>query len=134
MLVTSGYKHLRLDPKKSSVLQVQKAIRQTIDKLLLSGKRLPKDKTIDLGTSLGAAWGHAFCKALKWNWRVVTRGGKTLLTITPPDRAYIIGPIGFVTQQLQKNPPEVNTSLLLFQMAKAGSLAKAQAGAYLHIG
>src|SRR5688572_1890236 len=73
-LITSGYKHLQLNPNKASAVQVQKAIREAIDKPLRSGKRLPKSKTIDLGTSLGAAWGHSFCKALKWEWRVVKLG------------------------------------------------------------
>jgi len=133
-LIKSGYEDLQLDPDKASAVEVQKAIRGAVDEFLRSAKRPTKGKAIDLGTTLGAAWGHSFCKALKWEWRVVTLAGKTLLVITPRDRAHVIAPIGFMTQQIQKKPPEENTSLLLFQMAKARSLQKAKAGAYLQVG
>ena len=40
----------------------------------------------------------------------------------------------FVLEQLQKRPPEENTSFLLFNMLKGKKFGRGQARSYLHVG
>lgn len=131
--VTRGYKHLKLPPA-TSPQKTQKAIRDLIDQIVLGKKKVSDHTRTDLAVNLGSLWGHSVCTTVGWEWCFAKVGGREFYAIAPPNRAHVLAPMAFLQQQLRKRPPEDNTSLLLFNMIKAGKLPAAKAKAYLHVG
>jgi hypothetical protein len=128
--VARGHRQLRLAAGKASSQQTQKHIRDAIDKVVLGKSKLTGSAKKDLAVNLGCLWGQTICDAVGWEWCFARINGTGTYCVVPPNRSYAIAPMQFVLEQLNKKPPADNTSLLLFNMVKAGTLPKSKARAY----
>ena len=132
--IKRGYQHLKLDPK-SPPLKTQQAIRHALDAIVLGKKKPSRTAITDLAVNLGCLWGQTVCDELGWQWCCVMLGaGQETYAIVTPNRSHMVSPMDFVFTQLQKRPPEDNTSMLLFNMLKAGSFGSAKPRSYVHVG
>lgn len=134
LAVGRGYKWLKLKRGRTTPMQVQEAILKTIDSVMDSKKKMTARAIENLAINLGCLWGQTVCDEIGWEWCFATIGDENVFAVAPPNRSYVVAPMGFVQTQLQKRPPEDNTSLLLFNMVVGGSLPKAKAGAYITVG
>lgn len=132
--IAEGYKHLKLDPATATSEQVQEALYKEVDRINLARKKMSAQAIEDLAINLGCLWGQTVCDEIGWEWCFATIGDEQVIGIAPPDRSYLIAPMGFVQTQLEKRPPEDNTSRLLFNMVVGGSLKKVKAGSYITVG
>ena len=134
LAVGRGYKHLKLKRGRATPMQIQEAMLKTIDSIMDSKKRKTARAIEDLAIDLGCLWGQTVCDTIGWEWCFATIGIENVFAVAPPNRSYVVAPMCFVQTQLQKRPPEDNTSLLLFNMIVGGSLPKAKAGTYITVG
>jgi hypothetical protein len=133
--IERAYEHIKLKPG-AAVMRVQKAMRDVVDAVNLGKKKLPKKTQEDFGIELGCLWGQTVCDALGWEWCMATVDGYTALVVASRNRSHVVPVLQFMCTQVEKRPPEENTSLLLFNMLKArslGSFGKAKAGAYVQV-
>jgi len=129
-----GYSHLKMKPGAETPDSVQEAIRRSVDRVLLAKKK-PKQKELDdVALGLGCLWGQTVCDALGWQWCAATLEGDEVFVIASPDRSHVFMPMQFIRQQLAKSPPEDNTSLLAYNMLKAGRYGVAEPGSYTLLG
>ena len=77
----------------------------------------------NMALGLGCSWGHAVCKRLSWRWASLTIDEETAIGIVSPTRSLIVFPMGYVNKLLTI-PESDQTSLLLYNMLKAGSFAE----------
>jgi hypothetical protein len=133
--IENGYLLLNKSAKTSRPQDVQVAIRDEIDNIVSGKKKIKKNAKDEIVLNLGCLWGHTICQSMKWEWRVVTVDGDEFIAVAPRNRAFVLGALNFISTQLEKNPPEENTSLLLFNMLLDGkSFGKGKAGAYVTLG
>jgi hypothetical protein len=128
-----AYAHLKLKPSASAT-HVQEAMRDAIDAVTLGKKKLPMKAREGFAFDLGCLWGQIVCDALGWQWCVATVDGDEFIGVAPANRSHIVPVLNFICTQIEKRPPEENTSLLLFNMLKEGSFGKAKAASYIPIG
>ena len=128
-----AYAHLKLKPNASAI-RVQEAIGDAINAVTLGKKKLPKKAREDFAFDLGCLWGQTVCDALGWQWCVATVDGDEFVGVASKNRSHIVPVLNFICTQIEKRSPEDNTSLLLFNMLKAGSFGKAKPGSYIPIG
>jgi hypothetical protein len=129
-----GLKYLKLDPSEQSPERVQNAIALAIRAIARDQKKVPKKMLRQVAVRLGCVWGHVTCAALNWEWRFVTIEGAGSYVITNPDRSFVIAPMDFVLEQLNKRAPEENTSRLLFRMLRKGTFPGGEPGSYTIVG
>ncbi|WP_150107464.1 hypothetical protein [Pedosphaera parvula] len=132
--IKRGYKQLKLDPNKASAVATQNAIARALVQVFRAKKK-PSPKTIEnLAINLGCLWGQTICDVLGWEWCYVTLDESGAYAIVNSKRSHMVAPMEFILEQLQKQLPEENASLFLFNMLKAGSLLKASPRSYVLVG
>lgn len=131
--IKRGYKHLKLD-SKTSPKKTQAALLDAIDTFLLGKKKAGKNAVLDLAVNLGCLWGQTVCDELGWKWCCLMLGDdQETYVIVTPNRSHMVSPMNFMHTQLQKRPPEENTSMLLFNMLKGKKFGASKAKSYMHI-
>jgi hypothetical protein len=84
--------------------------------------------------TLGCLWGQAVCGQLGWEWAAVSlEPGTEFYGVVTPSRSHVVFPLHFM-QELLSDPERDQTSLLLYNMLKAGSLPPASPGEYSVLG
>lgn len=131
--IARGHKHLKLTPG-ALALKVQQAIRDLIDPIALGRKKVGSKTVTDLAVNVGCLWGQTVCDVAGWEWCFARIGKADAYAITTPNRSHVVAPMNFVHAQLKKRPPLDNTSLLLFNMIRAGKLPAAKPRTFLHVG
>src|ERR1700719_4215631 len=106
-----AYTHLKLKPSASAT-HVQEAMRDAIDTVTLGKKKLPMKAREGFAFDLGCLWGQIVCDALGWQWCVATVDGDEFIGVAPANRSHIVPVLNFICTQIEKRPPEENTSLL----------------------
>jgi hypothetical protein len=113
---------------------VQEAIRRSVDRVLLAEKK-PKQKELeDVALGLGCLWSQTVCDALGWQWCAATLEGDEVVLIASPDRSHVFMPMQFIQEQLGKSPGGDKTSLLAYNMLKAGKYGVAKPRSYALLG
>jgi hypothetical protein len=108
-------------PGDASPAKVQQAIYEFVDTWLTSKAARKGQDATDVALELGCAWGQSVCDALGWQWRAITREGSTAYAVVSPDLACFVPPMIYLERQLTQRGRETdNTTLLLFNMLKAG--------------
>ena len=70
-----------------------------------------------------------------WEWCAVKHRDTEALSIASPNRSHFVQPLHFIQGQLERRGPNAEiTSLLLFNMLKAGDLPRATAKTYQLLG
>jgi hypothetical protein len=118
---------LKLDAANTTPETAQQAI---YDKLreLAAGGRLKPEARQDYAIALGCLWGQAVCDALGWEWCAVKKGDAKVFSVASPNRSHHVPPMQFLQNQLRRRGADAEiTSLLLFNMLKAGDLPPAKA-------
>jgi hypothetical protein len=87
---------------------------------------------VDVGISLGMAWGFQLVRTLEWEWICVTQQGHNLYGLAPKDRSYIIFPTYWMREILQ-DPTKENNILTLYASMRAGKLPESGEQAYLQL-
>jgi hypothetical protein len=115
--------------------QVQQWIYETVNAL----RAKPPAETHEAGMtmtaiSLGCLWGQAVCDLLGWVWAAVRlEPGSEFYGVVSPSRSHVVFPLHYL-QELLGDPERDQTSLLLYNMLKAGSLPPASPGEYRVLG
>jgi hypothetical protein len=79
---------------------------------------------------VGCVWAQAVCDRLGWEWVVVSVEPEyDELGIVTPSRSHVVFPVVYA-RGLLGDPEREQTSLLLYNMLKAGSLPPAGPGEY----
>ena len=82
----------------------------------------------DVALGLGCLWGQAVCDLLGWEWASVRLGPEWQdYGVVPPGRSHVIFPVRYV-RGLLADPGRDRTSLLLYNMLRAGSLPPSDKG------
>jgi hypothetical protein len=82
----------------------------------------------------GCLWGQTICYELGWEWAAVSlEPGAEFYGVVSPSRSHMVFPLHYL-QDLLSDPERDQTSLLLYNMLKAGSLPPASPGEYSVIG
>jgi hypothetical protein len=130
--VLRAYEHLKLQPTKTRPDVAQDAIYETVNRVNRSAKRITPKHAGELAISLGCLWGQTVCDAKGWIWRALTfKTGETVFAIVDPKRTHVVAPMGFLLRMLRKRGENAeNTTLLLYNMIKAGELHKGAPKSY----
>jgi len=84
--------------------------------------------------TLGCLWGQAVCGQFGWEWAAVSlEPGAEFYGVVSPSRSHVVFPLHYM-QELLSDPERDHTSLLLYNMLKAGSLPPASPGKYSALG
>jgi hypothetical protein len=89
-------------------------------------------QVVDVGISLGMAWGYQMVRTMEWEWVCVKERGQDFYALVSKDRAYLVYPTYWMREILQ-DPTKENTTVSLFARARAGELPESSDQAYLHI-
>lgn len=132
--IQRGYETLGLDPSTSAD-RVQKAIRREVDRIIKAKTRPDREELKDFAVNVGCLWGQTVCDAGKWEWRAVKTKGVFIPAVVSPDHAHCTLPMHFIQSQLSRRPSEGSSTMLLYEMIKAGSqLSRAKPGELVTIG
>jgi hypothetical protein len=83
---------------------------------------------------LGCLWGQTVCDRLGWEWAAVSlEPGSEFYGVVSPSRSHVVFPLHYM-QELLSDPERDHTSLLLYNMLKAGPLPPAGPGEYSVLG
>lgn len=83
---------------------------------------------------LGCLWGQTVCDRLGWEWAAVSlEPGSESYGVVSPSRSHVVFPLHYL-HELLSDPERDHTSLLLYNMLKAGSLPPAGPGEYRVLG
>ena len=97
------------------------AVHNAID-VARGGTKLSDERRTELAVELGAVWGDAVRRALKWEWaRMPVSKKETIVSVTSPTRAHAVDPIRLV-YDLVGDKKRANNALLLFNMLVEGGL------------
>jgi len=134
--ISRAYALLKLNPADADSVRVQDAIYEFINSVLERKERLSRDELMELSVTLGSLWGQTVCDAIGWQWCYATVEGDGLFAVARPNRSHYVPPLRFIHKQLKKRgaPEAVNTSLLTFNLLKAGSLSPAAPKYYIELG
>jgi hypothetical protein len=136
--IESAQRYLGLSLGGKTSDEVQEAINRAILDVCDGAKHPSEEEHQSLAIGLGCLWGRTVCDTVGWDWCVATLDGHEFLVIAPVDRAVCVAPIEYILQQLEKrpnlHPSDSNTSLLLYNMLKAGMLPESTPWSYLPIG
>lgn len=124
----SAAERLGASPAKESPDAVVKKISAYVDDFRETN--LDPSDAVDAALELGCLWGFAICRQMKWQWAFVTIEGEGIYSIVSPAREYVIFPMLFM-QKLLADTNSDQTSLLIYNVIKAGRLPASQERSYL---
>ena len=113
-----------------STTAVQKRILAFIDGFRTQPQ--PEEAVFEAALNIGCLWGHTICRKLGWEWAYVSKDGHEIYAIVSPKREYVIFPILYA-KCLLGDPQSDQTSMLLFNMLKAGEMPPSAEKGYLVI-
>ena len=127
---------LRLLGLKPSASAEQKMTKLTnvIDQYLYGKKKKDEAAVLDLASQLACLYGNILRDEMGWEWRIVNADGDEFLGIGPADKSVMLAPVAYIHSQLTAPGSGDNTSMLLFNMIKGGSIPKGKPNEYVSIG
>ena len=130
--IAAGLQRVNLSTSSPPDL-VQQAIKPVIDQLRTQFANQSEDDGGDAIWALASLWGDAVTRATDWEWILLLDGDEEIHAIAPPARSHVIYPFHYI-HSLLSDPDADQTSLLLYNMLKAGNLPPAKPGDYYAIG
>jgi hypothetical protein len=128
--VAVGLQNIDVGATEQAADVVQDALRRTIDGMRGWDNDLRAVKLETASLIIGCLWGQTVCDRLGWEWAVVRLGPEWEgFGVVSPNRSHVVFPLQYV-RQLLADLNRDQTSLLLYNMLKAGSLPPAEPGAY----
>jgi hypothetical protein len=110
--------------------RIQQWIYETVNALRSKPRETTEDGRTQTALNLGCLWGQAVCDQLGWEWAAVSlEPGSEFYGVVAPSRSHAIFPLHYV-QELLSDPERGQTSLLLYNMLKAGDLPPAEPREY----
>jgi hypothetical protein len=103
-----------------------------IEEVRAGNRTIPRRDPESIALQLAVLWGHQLARALGWRWASVRLTEEPTLGLLSPDRAVFVCPLPLVRRALAKK--NSNTTLLLFNMLRAGSLPPSDPGEYTPVG
>jgi hypothetical protein len=129
-----GNRILRINHRQRTPDFVQQRIYDHIMNCRQEPSHLNEKALDDMGQALGTLWGESVCRELGWEWAEIVRGEQLVgVGIVSPTRSLVICPVPYIRRLLADRTSDP-TSLLLYNMLKAGSIPEGQAGSYTAIG
>jgi len=119
---------LRLKASARSENKV-KAITKRIDEHLYGKRKAKSEALIDLASQLGCLYGNILRDEMGWEWCIVKDDGEEFLGIGPANKSVMLAPVGYIHSQMTAPVSGDNTSMLLFNMIKGGTIPKGRPGA-----
>jgi hypothetical protein len=114
--------------------QLQERLYQEINSLRSDPDGLPKADLSQTALCLGCLWGQTVCDRLGWEWAAVSlEPGSEFYGIVSPSRSHVVFPLHYL-QDLLSDPDRDQTSLLVYNMLKAGNLPPSAPGEYTVLG
>jgi len=124
---------LKLKPLSSAAAKMNK-IAEFIDEHLHKKKESDDQSLIGLASQLACLYGNILRDEMGWEWWIVKENGGEFLGIGPADKSAMLTPVGYIYSQMTAPASGDNTSMLLFNMIRAGNLPKGKPGEYVRIG
>ena|ERR1700720_1013473 len=124
---------LKLKPSSSAATKMNK-IAEFIDEHLHKNKESGDQSLIGLASQLACLYGNILRDEMGWDWWTVKENGGEFLGIGPADRTVVLTPVGYIYSQMTAPATGDNTSMLLFNMIRAGNLPKGRPGELVRIG
>lgn len=128
--VAKGLELINGDSSAASPTEIVTHIRIAIDKH--RGKALSAKRAEELAFCFGCLWGEMVVRELGWDWAAVSLEGQECYGVVSPKRECMVLPLHMIKEQLSEGMRE-NTSLLLFNILRAGQDPEAKPGSYLLI-
>jgi hypothetical protein len=114
--------------------QMQQWLYETVNALRSKPPETSEDGRTMTALCLGCLWGQTVCDRLGWEWAAVSlEPGAEFYGVVSPSRSHVVFPLHYM-QELLSDPDRDQTSLLLYNMLKAGSLPPAGPGEYSVVG
>jgi hypothetical protein len=132
-IAEAGLKLLKLKPSDSAEAKVKK-LTKLIDEHLHKKTKKNAKALENLASQLGCLYGNILRDEMGWEWCVVNDDGDEFLAVGPADKSVLLAPIGYLHSQMTAPVSGDNTSMLLFNMIKAGTIYKGKPGEYAAIG
>lgn len=126
--IKSAFELLHIEPTEAKLNDIHVKISDFIDSHLT--QCASEDSIIETALAIGCLWGQTVCNRLKWQWAYVTIEGNDIFGIVSPKREYVIFPMVYI-KNLLKSPEVDQTSLLIYNMLKAGKLPPSEENKYL---
>ena len=126
--IKSAFELLHIEPTEAKLDDIHVKISDFIDSYRT--EYASEDSIIETALVIGCLWGQIVCDRLKWQWVYVTIEGNEIFGIISPKREYVIFPMVYI-RDLLKSPEADQTSLLLYNMLKAGKLPPSEENKYL---
>jgi hypothetical protein len=120
-----------LDASEGYSDYLQDLLRRSIDgfRSWEEPRRVAKLDTASL--AMGCLWGQTICDLLGWEWASVRLGAEWEdYGVVSPNRSHVVFPLRYF-RKLLSDPESDQTSKLLYNMLKAGSLPPAEPGSYM---
>ncbi len=124
---------LGLEPSASAEQKMTK-ITKVIDEYLYGKEKKDEAAVLDLASQLACLYGNILRDEVGWEWRIVSADGDEFLGIGPADKSVMLAPVAYIHSQLTAPGSGDNTSMLLFNMIKGGTIPKGKADEYVSIG
>jgi hypothetical protein len=128
-----GLELLGFPEKGASPAEVQQAILGKVDSVRETPDQIDPEACKELALTLACLWGQIICGELGWEWALVTFNEGDFYAIVTRNRSHAILPLHYF-DDLIKDREADPTSLLIYNMLKAGDLPPAEAGAYRLLG
>ena len=132
-ILTSARDALILIPADASPDDIVQAISEAADGL--RSLRLEDQKALEASIPFGALWGEQVNRALGWEWVWLTEAEDQqyeYYAVVSPGREHYISPFFLLTHYIMR-AKEDDTSVLLFNMLKAGMLPPSRPRGYLEL-
>jgi hypothetical protein len=120
--------HFPEDP--DDVVAIATAIRAYVDDFRVQGGNQNAEQ---IAFAIGALYGDVLARELEWTWVLLDVGQGPLFGIVPSDRSVAMRPQLFLFRLLS-NQHSDNTTLLVFNMLRAGQMPKAAPKSYSELG
>jgi hypothetical protein len=123
---------LRLAVEPRTPLEIQEWIHDEVARLQVSDEPIEEKK--ERAFNLAIAWGDSLVEEMGWEWVMLTaESGEKTVAVASPNRSHAVPVLGYLSKLVSSSTVD-NTSLLLFNMIRAGDMGKGKAGEHVLLG
>jgi hypothetical protein len=123
---------LRLAVEPRTPLEIQEWIHDEVARLQVSDEPIEEKK--ERAFNLAIAWGDSLVEEMGWEWVMLTaESGEKTVAVASPNRSHAVPVLGYLSKLVSSSTVD-NTSLLLFNMIRAGDMGKGKAGENVLLG
>ena len=113
---------LGIDPRTTTPDDIQQSVYHEVNRVRNDIAMNDPEILEDIALGLGCLWGQSVCDMLGWEWAFITIEGSDGIGVLSPSRSLAAFPMASIKRILEDSQRE-NTSLLLYNMLKAGSFS-----------